>query len=77
MRVAVLWDIHANLPAPESVLEEIHHADASLVVLGGDVLPGPMPRETLTPPQALDVALQGIHGNGQLTIVPGVDSTRY
>ncbi len=47
MRVAALYDIHANLPALEAVLEELRHADVDQVVVGGDVVPGPMPRETL------------------------------
>ena len=34
MRVAVLCDIHGNLPALEAVLAEV---DADLVVVGGDV----------------------------------------
>jgi hypothetical protein len=47
MVVAAIYDIHGNLPALEAVLEEIRHAGADQVVVGGDVLPGPMPRETL------------------------------
>ena len=48
MRVAALYDIHANLPALEAVLEEVREARVDLVVFGGDVVPGPMIRETLT-----------------------------
>jgi len=47
MRVAALYDIHANLPALEAVLPEIREAGVDQVVVGGDVVPGPMPRETL------------------------------
>jgi Icc-related predicted phosphoesterase len=43
-RVAALYDIHANLPALEAVLEDIRQADVDRIVIGGDVLPGPMPR---------------------------------
>ena len=46
-RVAVLYDIHGNLPALEAVLEEVRRAGVDHVVVGGDVLPGPMVRETL------------------------------
>jgi hypothetical protein len=53
MRVAALYDIHANLPALEAVLDEIVRERVDLVVVGGDVLPGPMPRETLA--RLLDV----------------------
>jgi Icc-related predicted phosphoesterase len=47
MRVAALYDIHGNLPALEAVLEELRQADVDQIVVGGDVVPGPMPRETL------------------------------
>ena len=47
MRVAVIYDIHGNLPALETVLEEVRQAEVDQVVVGGDVVPGRMPRETL------------------------------
>jgi putative phosphoesterase len=45
MRVAALYDIHGNLPALDAVLAELPEVDA--IVVGGDVLPGPLARETL------------------------------
>ena len=42
MRVAALYDIHANLPALEAVLQEIRQAEDDRIVVGGDVVPGPM-----------------------------------
>jgi Icc-related predicted phosphoesterase len=47
MRVAAFYDIHGNLPALEAVLQEIRQAEVDQVVVGGDVVPGPMPRETI------------------------------
>jgi predicted phosphodiesterase len=44
MRVAALYDVHGNLPALEAVLAEV---DAETILVGGDVVLGPMPRETL------------------------------
>jgi putative phosphoesterase len=64
MRVAALYDIHANLPALEAVLEEIRSIGVDYVVVGGDVLPGPMPAETLACLSDLDVPIAFIHGNG-------------
>lgn len=55
MRVAALYDIHGNLAALEAVLQDIRHAEVDHVVVGGDVLPGPMPRETLTCLLDLDI----------------------
>ena len=47
MRIAVLYDIHGNLPALEAVLRDVRAAGVDRLVVGGDVLPGPMPRESL------------------------------
>ena len=40
-RVAALYDIHANLPALEAVLEEVRRSEIDCLVIGGDVFPGP------------------------------------
>ena len=42
MRVAVLSDIHGNLPALEAVLHEVARTGADLTVNLGDVLSGPL-----------------------------------
>src|SRR2546423_10504967 len=68
-RVAALYDIHGNLGALEAVLEDIRQAEVDHVVIGGDVLPGPMPRETLTCLLDLDIPLQFIHGNGERIVL--------
>jgi predicted phosphodiesterase len=64
MRVACLYDIHANLPALEAVLADVREARADRVVFGGDVLPGPMPRECLDLIHSLDIPAEFIIGNG-------------
>ncbi len=69
MRTAVLYDIHANLPALEAVMEEIRREKVDRIVFGGDVLPGPMPRETVDYLRALDIPAQYIHGNGDREIL--------
>jgi predicted phosphodiesterase len=43
-RIAALYDIHGNLPALEAALAEI---ESETVLVGGDVVLGPMPAETL------------------------------
>src|SRR5437879_7463415 len=45
MRVAAIYDIHGNLPALEAVLQDIRQAEVDHVVVGGDVILGPMPRD--------------------------------
>ena len=47
MRVAVLADIHGNLPALDAILDDIDVAGVDVVVLNGDIATGPMPAETL------------------------------
>jgi putative phosphoesterase len=69
MRVAAIYDIHGNLPALEAVLEEIRRAEVDLVVVGGDVLPGPMPGETLTCLWDLELPIKLIQGNGDREVL--------
>ncbi|HEX3702453.1 MAG TPA: metallophosphoesterase family protein [Vicinamibacterales bacterium] len=69
MRVAAVYDVHGNLPALEAVLEDIRHAGVDRVVVGGDVMPGPMPRETLDRLLALDIPTQFIVGNGDRAVL--------
>ena len=45
--VAVLCDIHGNLPALEACLAELRDDPPDAVVIGGDVAAGPMPNEVL------------------------------
>ncbi len=47
MRVAAIYDIHANLPALEAALSAIDDSDVDLIVVGGDIAWGPLPRETM------------------------------
>ena len=69
MAVAALYDIHGNLPALEAVLEEIRRLGVEQVVIGGDVLPGPMPRETLARLLDVDIPVQFIYGNGEVAVL--------
>jgi predicted phosphodiesterase len=69
MRVAVINDIHGNLPALEAVLAEIRQMHVDRVVVGGDVLPGPMPRETLARLLNLEVPVDFLYGNGEVAVL--------
>ncbi|MFN2602587.1 MAG: metallophosphoesterase [Gemmatimonadaceae bacterium] len=68
-RVAAIYDIHGNLPALEAVLEEIQAAGVDHVVVGGDVLPGPMPRECLAVLEQVNIPASFIQGNGDRAVV--------
>jgi putative phosphoesterase len=73
MRVAALYDIHGNLPALEAVLEEVRRERVDRVVVGGDVLPGPMPRETLARLLDLPVPTDFLRGNGDRVTLEAMD----
>jgi len=82
MRVAALYDIHGNLPALEAVLDVIRQAGVDEVVVGGDVVPGPMPRESMRLLLELDRPVHFIHGNGELAMLaqmtaPTEDAVEY
>src|ERR671932_976309 len=62
--LAILYDIHGNLPALEAVLADARAAGAERFVLGGDyALFGPWPRETVERLRELDA--DWIRGNGE------------
>jgi predicted phosphodiesterase len=69
-----LYDIHANLPALEAVLEDVRRAAVDAIVLGGDVVPGPMPRETLARLLSVELPVHFIHGNGELAVLAQIDA---
>jgi predicted phosphodiesterase len=69
MRVAALYDIHGNLPALDAVLKDVAGADVEEIIIGGDVVPGPMPRETLARLLEIGTPIQFIHGNGELGVL--------
>ncbi len=75
MRVAAIYDIHGNLPALEAVLRDLRRADVDRVVVGGDVVPGPMPQESLTCLLGLDVPVQFIQGNGEVAVLAEMAGT--
>jgi putative phosphoesterase len=69
MRIAALYDIHGNLPALGAVLEQVRAAGVDRIVVGGDVLPGPMPAETLTRLFDSSIPVQFIQGNGEVAVL--------
>jgi predicted phosphodiesterase len=69
MSVAALFDIHGNLPALDAVLAEVRQSGADRVVIGGDTVPGPFPRETLDRLRTFDLPIQFIHGNCERAVL--------
>ena len=73
MRVAAVYDIHGNLPALEAVLHDVRRAGVDLIVVGGDVIPGPMPRECLARLLSLDLPTHFIQGNGESNVLGALE----
>jgi predicted phosphodiesterase len=73
MRVAALFDIHGNLPALDAVLQDIRRDRVDQIVVGGDVVPGPMPHACLERLLSLDVPVRCIHGNGEVAVLAELD----
>jgi len=48
LRVAALYDVHANVPALEAVLADVEREGVDTIVFGGDLTWGPEPSEALT-----------------------------
>ena len=71
--VAVLADIHGNLPALTAVLAEADVAAADAVVLLGDIALGPMPAETLDVLAGLGERAVWVHGNCEREMVTAFD----
>lgn len=69
MRIVALYDIHGNLPALEAVLTEMGQLAVDTVVIGGDVIAGPMPNETLDRLRMLDLPVHYIHGNAESEVL--------
>ena len=63
MRVAALYDVHGTLPALEAVLAELSHEEPDLILVGGDVVAGPMPCETLALLREAGPRVRFVRGN--------------
>ncbi len=76
MRIAVLCDIHGNLPALQAVLAEVEKAGVDLVVFGGDVAAGPMPVETIEVLAGYSGQARFVRGNADRLMVEIFDGSR-
>jgi predicted phosphodiesterase len=63
MKVAALYDVHGNVPALQAVLADVEDSEPDVVVVGGDIVLGPMPRETLELLLSLGERARFVRGN--------------
>lgn len=74
MKIVALYDIHGNLPALDAVLQEVEQEQPDLILVGGDIVPGPMPRSALERLLALGDTVRYIRGNCEREVVAAFDS---
>lgn len=69
MRLAVLADIHGNLPALEAVLEDARQYGVAGFIVAGDLTGGPQPLETLHLLRSLGTGTWIIQGNSDINLL--------
>ena len=69
MRIAALYDIHGNLPALDAAIAAVRGNGVDLIVVGGDVFPGPLSIEALDRLLRVDVPCRFIRGNGDRAVL--------
>ncbi|MBI5106476.1 MAG: YfcE family phosphodiesterase [Solirubrobacterales bacterium] len=74
MRIAILADVHGNLPALEAVLRDVEAEGFDLVVSAGDVVSGPMPAACLERLAALGDRIRWVMGNADREALDGTDA---
>src|SRR5512132_3181273 len=69
MRVAALYDVHANLPALEAALSAVEADNPDLILVGGDVAWGPLPGETIDRLLALGSRAHYVRGDADRDVL--------
>jgi putative phosphoesterase len=67
MKIAVLSDVHGNMPALEAVISAIEDQEIESIIVAGDLIGGPNPNETIELLQSLGCIL--IVGNMDLNLL--------
>jgi len=72
MNVLSLYDIHGNVDALDAVLADSRAAHPDVVVVGGDVVPGPFARDTLARLESFPV--HWVRGNGEREVAEAISA---
>lgn len=73
MRIAVLADVHGNLPALRAVLADVDREGVEAIVSAGDVVAGPLVRESLELLAARPEPVWWVRGNAEREAVEAFD----
>jgi len=73
VRIAVVADIHGNLPALEAVLDDVDALSVDAVLVAGDVVGGPLVAESLELLNSRPEAVHWIGGNAEREAVAAYD----
>lgn len=73
MKIAALYDIHGNLPALNALLEELKEVQPDLIVIGGDIVPGPLPDQTLDRLIQYGDKIRALRGNGDREVLMAIN----
>jgi predicted phosphodiesterase len=73
MKILALYDIHGNLDALNAVLADPRAEGPDVIVIGGDVAPGPFVPATLDRLDALALPRRWVRGNGEREVAAAVD----
>jgi predicted phosphodiesterase len=71
VNVLALYDIHGNIDALEAVLADPRAADPDVVLVGGDVVPGPFAATTLN--RLAQLETRWVRGNGEREVAEAID----
>jgi predicted phosphodiesterase len=71
VNVLALYDIHGNIDALEAVLADPRAADPDVVLVGGDVVPGPFAAATLN--RLAQLETRWVRGNGEREVAEAID----
>ncbi|MDQ4143615.1 MAG: metallophosphatase family protein [Actinomycetota bacterium] len=74
-RIAALYDVHGNEPALEAVLQDVDSAEVDLVVVGGDVVWGPLQNNTTHRLRSLETETIFIRGNCEREVGERLDES--
>jgi predicted phosphodiesterase len=69
MKIAALYDIHGNRFALEAVLEELRRERPDTILVGGDIVLGPFPVETLALLERAPCEVRYIRGNTEREVI--------